>query len=416
MEGAFVSKNDSNEGEVLDDAVALAITATAGQRIFCAISYRYAALADYTTPLWNTELFTKIDTDKDITATPDNRTELFYLDCTTSATANITSASPTFVYTNIAAMVISGVSGAIAGFQSIVYDAGGAFVKPSLDTSVTVDAGDITIDVLIALYWDSGFGVDSAMTWAADANSTNRVALNNTGSSGIGRMYMSTNTDTGTVTTAYTRSGASNNMYRYCQMVFRAAVTNSLDTLTSPSAVSSTGNSGTTTGMTAATTLSFAGKSCAITAASTGSFTYTMPSFANGVTYPAMGTQTFTVGDGTLTATKTATVSTLSGYTNVTMGAMDTGEWSIGQDPAIVTGDVIHLPTAAGTLNTDGTLTDYVFGTYTMWRRDVSDGKMYTSTLTVTETGVNVDGGIAIRHIGSRHISGRGASSRHISS
>jgi hypothetical protein len=104
-----------------------------------------------------------------------------------------------------------------------------------------------------------------------------------------------------------------------------------------------------------------------------------------------MGVQTFTVGDGTLTATKTATVNSLSGYTPVTMATLDRGEFSIGVDANIVTGDVVHLPNV-GTLNTDGTLTDFTFGAYTMWRRDVSDGKMYSSTLTVSESGVSSGG------------------------
>ena len=152
--------------------------------------------------------------------------------------------------------------------------------------------------------------------------------------------------------------------------------------------VGGTGYAGLTTGMGVITSLTFAGKTATITAASVGSFTWDMPPFQHGVTYPAMGVRTYTAGDGTLTADKDSTVNTMDGYTAVTMGTMDTGEWSIGKDPAIVTGDVVHLPDDAGTLNTDGTLTDYVFGTYTMWRRDVSDGKMYTSQLTVTEEGV----------------------------
>lgn len=184
----------------------------------------------------------------------------------------------------------------------------------------------------------------------------------------------------------------SNDTRRGFYLDVTAGASASLDTLSSPVNVGGTGYTGSTTGLGAATSLTFAGKAATITDTGANSFEWSMPTFAHGVTYPAMGVQTFTVGDGTLTATKTATVNSLSGYTPVTMATLDRGEWSIGKDTNIVTGDVIHLPTAGGTLNTDGTLTDYVFGSYTMWRRDVSDGKMYSSTLTVSESGVGGGG------------------------
>ncbi len=120
-----------------------------------------------------------------------------------------------------------------------------------------------------------------------------------------------------------------------------------------------------------------------------------MPSFANGVTYPKTypdaANETFTASDGTLSATITSVVNTITGDTCVVLVApLDTGAYSLAKDPAFADADAVSLPTAAGTVNPDTSLTDYVFGTYTMWRRDVSDGKMYTSALTVSQSGLSV--------------------------
>ena len=162
-----------------------------------------------------------------------------------------------------------------------------------------------------------------------------------------------------------------------------------LDTVQNPSAVASTGNAGTTTGMAAITSLSFAGKSASVTSASVGTFAYTMPSFADGVSYPAMGAQTFSASDGTLTRTLAGTVSAPSGYTAVTMASINTGAWSLGSvvSPVITNGCVIFSPISG--LNTDGTFTDVTFGTYSnFWLQDLSN-VMHNFTFNVYRTDPN---------------------------
>lgn len=199
-------------------------------------------------------------------------------------------------------------------------------------------------------------------------------------------------------------TGYNNTNNKITQVEVSSGASYTLDTLSSPVAVGGTGYSGTTTGLGAVTSLTNA----TINSASAGSFSYSMNSFSNGVAYLPMGSQTFTAGDGTNTGTKASTVQTMSGYTSVLLSTMDTGEWSIGKDPAFISGNTVHLPTAAGTLNTDGTLTDYVFGSYSGWMQDQSDTKMYSFTLTVTNSGLSTsDDGMTTQGISEQHMASR---------
>lgn len=168
-------------------------------------------------------------------------------------------------------------------------------------------------------------------------------------------------------------------------VVAGTAASSNTVTLAANVIVGGTGYNATTTGLGTVTSLTNA----TITGTSANAFTYSMNSFQNGVVYLPMGLQTQTASDGTNSANNTSTIATMSGYTAVTLGTMNTGAWSLGKDTAFISGNVVHLPTAAGTLNTDGTLTDYVFGSYSGWMRETSTGKMWSFTLTVTNSGVS---------------------------
>jgi hypothetical protein len=80
----------------------------------------------------------------------------------------------------------------------------------------------------------------------------------------------------------------------------------------------------------------------------------------------------------------------MAGYTAVTVASILRNQWTIGQDTAILDTDILHLPTAMGTVNPDTSLTDAVFGVYTMWRWEAATSTMYTSELTVSESGINI--------------------------
>lgn len=167
-------------------------------------------------------------------------------------------------------------------------------------------------------------------------------------------------------------------------------------TLATPVRVGGTGYAAVTTGLGPVTSLTNA----AITSTSSNAFIYSMNSFVNNVFYLPMGMQAQTASDGTEIAASTSDIQTLNGYNYVTAVApLNLGAFSLAKDPAFIAGVVVHWPTSAGTINANMTLTDFVYGTYSCWLRDI-DGKMYSFTLNVTPSGISTDTGKIILNIG----------------
>jgi len=304
-------------------------------------------------------------------------------------------------------------SSAIDGTQSL---AEGTAVTSHAGPSIT--PGVTATDIMV-LFGDNNASTNQNNdTWTAGASLTLPVGGYNPDgrdqpTSGV--MYQE-NVGTSAINTAFTSSSTKAGFF---VLAVKALPSHSVDSITNPVYVGGTGYTLTTTGMGAITSLSFAGKACTITAASVGSCTFSIPTFANAVTHPQPGaSHTFTASDGTLSATIDRVVGTLATFTAVTMtDPLNTDEWSIAKDPAIVDPDVVSLPTAGGVLNPDGTLGDgaggdYVFGVYEMWRWEAATGTMYTSQLTVSESGVSIDNGITTRGISDASISQRGITGR----
>lgn len=126
-------------------------------------------------------------------------------------------------------------------------------------------------------------------------------------------------------------------------------------TLSTPVNVGGTGYSATTTDLGPVTSLTNA----TVTGTSTNAFTYNMNPFQNGVVYLPMGSQLQTASDGVDSAQGSSTIQTMIGYSTVTAAMpLNTGEFSLAKDAAFVAGVVVHWPTAAGTINSNMTLTD----------------------------------------------------------
>ena len=143
---------------------------------------------------------------------------------------------------------------------------------------------------------------------------------------------------------------------------------------------------------------SFGSKAFAAIAAPSGDGTVTLGGFVDGEIYPAMGTLTVAVGDGTTTASKVdATLDTMPGWQWVNVSAIDTTEFSLGK--AFGGGDLptqLHvIDDGVGVLNSNGTLTNWPVGTYTCWARMAAGtwpaGTMKTFTFTV-HTPINMTG------------------------
>lgn len=387
---SFVSSAFDNNGASLNDSTTVAsIAAVLGDKLLFLTYWRSKAETITTAPAWNGQTFTQVGSTID---TGEASLAVYELTAGASTTANVTAGYSGFVQHNSGVMVIrDSLVGTItlSAVQQQIFTSG-TFTNPSL-TVASVPTGALLVDFLAAMAWDQGYGDVSATTWTPSA--TSRSGITNASYPAINRLSAATAAGAGSnIVSSWTPIGGQP-MYTHLAFYANAGLAYTLDTLTSPVSVGGTGYSGGTTNLGTITGLTFAGKSATVNTTGANTFTWTMPSFANGVTYPAMGSQTFIASDGTNTGSKASTVQTMSGYTMVTMSGIDRGDYSIGKDLAINDGDQIHLPTAGGTLNPDGTLTDYVFGSYTMWRRDVSTGTMYQSTLTVSNSGITVESG-----------------------
>lgn len=261
-----------------------------------------------------------------------------------------------------------------------------AYTNPTL--AVTgVAASDVVIDILCSSFWDSGYSAYPAVTWTATQSQANISDLTTT-SNQIGRQKVSRKTGTGSVSVGYSPS-AQQPGYGYLAFALKNAGAVATVTPTTPVAVGGTGYSLTSSGLGAITSLTNA----TITGTSTNAANYNMNAWQNGVQYLAVGAgRTQVAGDGSLTANGTITLNPPTGYATVNLvNPIDTGAYSLGKDAAFVDGVQVSLPTAAGTLNVNGTLTDYTFGTYNGWMRDL-DGTMYSFQLTVSEGAVLTDG------------------------
>jgi len=360
------------------------VTASIGNAILMAINWNPDV--DNRTigsPQWNGQSMTQLGTTVD---TPGGKMALYMVIAAASATANITSTFSDFVFANTSITVASASGGTInATLASVQTFTSGTYSAPSI-TLTTVPTGALAVSILHGAGRDKDFNDTTAATWTAGGGATNRGAVNNANTWRVNVLTASSQTGAGSNITMSWSASAGQPMYTHWALYLNDAASATLTALSTPVAVGGTGYTGTTSTMGTITSLTFAGKVATITGTSTNNFVWSMPSFQNGVTYPAMGSQTFTAGDGSSTATRSSTVQPMAGYTAVDLvNPVDTGAYSLGKDAAFVNGVVVHLPTAAGTLNTNGTLTDYVFGTYAGWMRD-TDGKMYSFTLNVTNS------------------------------
>lgn len=251
--------------------------------------------------------------------------------------------------------------------------------------SAVVSSSAAVTRVVTSTSFSLSSGVTYAIAFRAIAASTVQIAyLSNashesalTGASALANPFVNTVTDS-------TQYG-----------IFATSVAStSVDTIDNPITVGTAFNL-TTTGLGTLTTASTIG-GVPVTAASApsgdGTLTY---SFTNGALGPLMGTVSVVASDGTTTATAAGkTLQTISGYTSRVLSGLDRSATSLGSDPAINDGDEIHAPSlGGGTLSVAGLFSSVPFGTYSgFWKRDATDGKMYTFTVILSSSGTSIVG------------------------
>lgn len=370
-----------NNASGQNDNTSISVTAADGTYIYW-FNYRRSKTITTAAPIFNGQTFAKIlATSAD---TGEALVDIYRLlvPATKGGTFNVTSLFSAYAWYNTSVVVVTATATVNETVITPQIYNSGTYSAPSISLG-TVASGNLVLSFLAAMDWDTGYSTVGA-TWSSVAPATNRGSITNTGTPGINKLNVQSLVGTGAALTAAWTASAPNSMYTHIAINLTEAAVTTV-TLTTPVTVGGTGYSATTVGMGTITSLTNA----AITGTSTNAFNYNMNAWVNGVAYLAIGAgRTQTAGDGALTANGTITLNPPTGYITVTIAGIDRGAWSIGKDTNIVDGDQVSLPTAAGTLNADGTLTDYIYGTYTMWRRDNSDGKMYSSTLTVSTGGV----------------------------
>lgn len=201
--------------------------------------------------------------------------------------------------------------------------------------------------------------------------------------------YTYTSAGFGTIPSDLTGLSAANTDSRYgFYLDVTGGASYTIDSITSPLVLGSSGNSITTTNLGTLTSLTVGGKAVSSLSAPSGDGTFSIPAWTDGVQGFLIGSsQAVVAGDGTNTASSTVTVSPQAGYSLVTLSSVNTGTGYLGSQVSLSVGDQIIFPTAAslgsGTnyIDVDGGIyTDYA-GSQILYKRSTSTGIVTQITL-----------------------------------
>lgn len=162
----------------------------------------------------------------------------------------------------------------------------------------------------------------------------------------------------------------------------------SIDSITTPLVLGTSGNSITTTNLGTLTSLTIGGKAVSNLSAPSGDGTFSIPAWTDGVEGFAIGTGIAVIaGDGTNTANSTVTINPPSNHSAVTLTSNNTSVGYLGNQITLGVGWQIIFPTAASLgvttnyIDVDGGIyTDYV-GSQTLYARNNSTGMVSQITL-----------------------------------
>lgn len=392
----------SNFGSTFTNDLSIAsVSASAGDYLFAAYSFRVSDPKISAAPTWNGQTFSLLHTSSDQSKT----VYLYGLLAASGSTSSILASPSNWTYCNALIRVftsnIAPTSTVITPVVSFEDGTTSPWSSPS-NTVSSVASTDILVDFLFASDQDSG-GTDlTAQTFTPGSGQLNAILVNNATSHYVGNISSSTKTgSSGAVTTS--SSAVQQPVYIYITTGLRGAAAgpsiSAIDQLVE-------GSTSTVTFSTAfaPTSLSISDGSRTINVTSfsgTGSTrTFTCPSYVDSTTGLSLGSVSITATDGTnTTPAYTSAVYTKTGYTSVTLaGTLNTtstgGLYNF--SPAAVVTDKIIYPTANVTYAATGDVTSDYTGSFTAWHLQASTGtvRSYLVTfavpagLSVTLTGV----------------------------
>jgi hypothetical protein len=175
------SDGDDFEGSITNEPTIAGVSLTAGQCLLVGYQYRANESAVVATPTWNGQSLTPL-VDRPVPATPEVRFQLFGLIASATATASIVASLNVFKVITAAYAIYS--TDQTFNWPPTKYDQIGwdAWTAPNLTASAAV-YGNHIVEFLGITGWDSGFGDNSASTWAPGSSQTERLEFANAGAS-----------------------------------------------------------------------------------------------------------------------------------------------------------------------------------------------------------------------------------------
>lgn len=395
----------SNYGESFTNNLDIAsVTASSGDYIVAAYSFRVGFPSIGAAPVWNGQTFTLLHTSSD-----QSKTVFVYgLLSSSSTTATITASCDWTFAASLIRVFTGGIasSGTIFSLVSGLEDnTSSPWVAPSLTVS-GLASGDIAVGILFAADQNTGAVDLSGLVFTPGASQSSTYVINNSVSHYIGSVASSTKSTTGSTSVSFTINDEP--IYTYVAFGIKAAASISIDDINSGGVirVGSTGNTITTTGLATLTSLTIGSVSATSLSATGGDGTFSMPAFVDGGTYQLLGTKTVTAGDGTNTANISKSLDAPTSHSYVTLsGTLNTTNTGVlyNFSPAAVVGDQIVYITANGTVDAQGNYEGDFDGTQTMWHIKASDGvtRSYDVITGVVGLTVNLTGVSTIANVGT---------------
>lgn len=385
-------------------------TAIAGDVMELVLQYKNDAGAIFT-PVWNGQSFIELAPRVSAAGFFFHR---FYLIAASSATANITGGtSPTYTYLNRAWRVwrSSTSSFATPPFKAGSYQASnytsGSYVNPNITNTLT--SADVVSAVFASPNWNTGFSTGTA-TFTEDAPSVNIGECVSTAHAAVEILRSFYTEGTGSVASALTKTGSHNPMYQFSTVILQETAylvtsINGGNPITSSQSAVAAITTG-FTGLPTTITTNATGVTCGTISGTTNAPTWVQTVRTDGAVFPKSGTVvTYTFTNGAETANGDQTINKDADQTAVIVASPINdditclfGAIFAATGRTAANGDEVYHTVPAGmsdlVVNPDGTMEVTNAGTFTCWVWTIATGVNYYYSVTITENGVVIGGGL----------------------